>query len=338
MPNGEKESRVLHLIGKCVFLYYVFRNAGSYLKTKGSEAEPLLSPLSDSSALPQSVQDKIATLREGAERWKESRVMFEGDKARFLWWSFGLLIAAILLLVVSLAGQIGQTLTLQTAVRLAAGIFVFASAALFFASRFSSNAVKTREESLREIEYELDLWTFSVTGWERRAEKTLLEHDKRLRRYYDQNLGENNKVFAVGVACMILGLFILAGTIYAVYQLNRNPKNELDSKIIVASLGAIGSFFTNYVAAIYLKMHAAASKNLGTFHGRLVDTHQFLLANMVASRINDGERRETAFAQVATNLSKPRQNPAEPEAKGVIPKKNSGKKGSDDEEEEKKDE
>jgi hypothetical protein len=51
------------------------------------------------------------------------------------------------------------------------------------------------------------------------------------------------------------------------------------AKITTAALGAVGALLTNYVAAIYLKMNAAASENLASFHAKLAETHQLMLGN-----------------------------------------------------------
>jgi hypothetical protein len=56
-------------------------------------------------------------------------------------------------------------------------------------------------------------------------------------------------------------------------------------------IGAVGAILTNFVAAIYLRMNAATSENLAAFHSRLVETHELMLGNLLASRIdNDGQR------------------------------------------------
>jgi hypothetical protein len=173
---------------------------------------------------------------------------------------------------------------------------------LAFVLGISWRAEKFRLDSVsEELQFEIDLLKYPVQKWEIRAEKTLLQNDKRLRRYYDQNLAENNKLFYVGILCIVLGTVILGATLFTVYTLNAAT---IDVKIIVAILGAVGSLLTNYVAAIYLKLHAAASKNLGTFHGRLVDTHQVLLASMIASRIDDDAKRWVTYANVAEYIVK----------------------------------
>jgi hypothetical protein len=60
----------------------------------------------------------------------------------------------------------------------------------------------------------------------------------------------------------------------------------------------------NYVAAIYLKMHADATSSLTAFHSRLVETQQTLLANLLASRIEDESKRWDTLSQLALNVAK----------------------------------
>jgi len=61
---------------------------------------------------------------------------------------------------------------------------------------------------------------------------------------------------------------------------------------------------TNYIAAIYLKMHASATNILASFHSRLVETHQLLFGNLLASRIEDDKIRWQTLSQLALNVSK----------------------------------
>ena len=160
------------------------------------------------------------------------------------------------------------------------------------------------ERNVEDLKFEIDLLRFPVTPRETRAEKTLLQHSKHLLRYYNQNLSENKTVLWVGVGCIILGIVILGITIYLIgFKLGTETK--IESKIIIGFLGTVGSLLTNYVAAIYLKMHAAASTNLGKFHSRLVETHQMFFSNLIASRIGNDKVYWDTLSKVAVNLSRP---------------------------------
>lgn len=161
--------------------------------------------------------------------------------------------------------------------------------------------VRDIEQEIREVEFELDLQQFERSPVETKAEKTLRLNDAQLQRYYSLNLSQNTWVFVVGIGCMILGLGLMVGTLYLI----TNYADTLDAKIITGVLGSIGTFLTSYVAAIFLKMHSSATQHLGGFHSRLVDTHQILLASVVASRIENEELREKTMAQLALQVVDP---------------------------------
>jgi hypothetical protein len=120
-----------------------------------------------------------------------------------------------------------------------------------------------------------------------------------LRRYHDINLQQNTWVFSLGVLCILLGVAVIGVTFYLVISVAQT----LDAKVITGALGAIGSLLTNYIAAIYLKMHSAATANLAAFHNKLVDTHQTLFGNLVASRIEDDKLRGDTLAKLALHVA-----------------------------------
>lgn len=159
--------------------------------------------------------------------------------------------------------------------------------------------IRDIEQEIREVEFEIDLQQFERTQIETKAEKTLRLNDAQLQRYYSLNLSQNTWVFVVGIGCMLLGLTLVGVTLYLVI----NHAENLDSKIITATLGGVGTLLTSYVAAIFLKMHASATQHLGGFHSRLVDTHQILLASVVASRISDETLREKTLSELSLRVA-----------------------------------
>lgn len=159
--------------------------------------------------------------------------------------------------------------------------------------------IRDIEQELKEVEFEADLQQFERTQIETKAEKTLRLNDAQLQRYYSLNLSQNTWVFVVGIGCMLLGLTLVGATLYLVI----NHAENLDSKIITATLGGVGTLLTSYVAAIFLKMHASATQHLGGFHSRLVDTHQILLASVVASRISDETLREKTLSELSLRVA-----------------------------------
>jgi len=112
-------------------------------------------------------------------------------------------------------------------------------------------------------------------------------------------------LFAVGVVCIVLGAAVVALTFYWV----TNMTNGVQEKIIVASLGGIGAILTNFIAAIYLKMHSTASESLNVFHSKLVESQELLLSNLLASRIEDDSKRWDTLSAIATSIVQRNRNP-----------------------------
>jgi hypothetical protein len=167
---------------------------------------------------------------------------------------------------------------------------------------FTQGRLRTLDQDLQALEFEIDLLQFNVNPRETRAEKVLRINSLQLQRYYDLNLNQNVWVFSLGIFCIFLGLGVIGATLYLIL----NVAEGLDTKIITGVVGSIGSFLSSYVAAIYLKMHAAATSHLGSFHSRLVDTQELLLGNLLASRIEDDSKRWETLSKIALNMSKSR--------------------------------
>jgi hypothetical protein len=161
--------------------------------------------------------------------------------------------------------------------------------------------------NVEELDYKIDLQRYRVSATEARAEKILRLNDFQLRRYYESTLRQNAFVFWLGLFCILLGVGISGYALWLVAAptaVAAAAKAGLADKIVTAALGAVGALLTNYVAAIYLKMHAEAAKNLVTLHSRLVDTHRSLFGNLVASRISDEKLRWETLAKIAITVSK----------------------------------
>lgn len=158
--------------------------------------------------------------------------------------------------------------------------------------------IKDTEAQIKETGFELDLQSFQRNEIELKAEKTLRLSDVQLERYYGLNLSQNANVFLLGIGCIIAGLLIAAASVYAVIFLAK----PVETQIITGVLGAISSLLVNYVAAVYLKLHASAAAHFEGFHTRLVQTHQILLAGVVASRIQDTALREKTLADLSLKV------------------------------------
>ncbi|PEW72920.1 hypothetical protein CN448_05760 [Bacillus cereus] len=153
---------------------------------------------------------------------------------------------------------------------------------------------------LQEIENELDLLSISHSSLEERSEKLFKHHHLELKRYYDENLKQSSWIFVVGIACILIGFAIIGITLYFLIA---NSSNELENKIIVASVGAIGAILSNFIAVIYLKMHSEAVKSLTEFHNRFVNTHHFYFSNFLLSKIQNEDKREDALVELALKIN-----------------------------------
>jgi len=103
----------------------------------------------------------------------------------------------------------------------------------------------------------------------------------------------------VGLVCLLAGLFIVGAAVWAVFRLDLPQQKDW----LVAALGAIGGILANYVAAVYLRMHAGAAQSLNDFHSRLVSTHRLHFANFLASKIATQDKLEATLQKMAEELA-----------------------------------
>lgn len=154
---------------------------------------------------------------------------------------------------------------------------------------------------LQEIENELDLLSLKHASNEERSEKLFKHHHLELKRYYDENLKQSSWLFIVGLICILIGFIIIGVTFYFLIT---NISNELENKLIIASVGAIGAILSNFIAVIYLKMHSETVNSLTQFHNRFVNTHHFHFANFLLSKIENKDKREDALVELAVSINK----------------------------------
>jgi hypothetical protein len=158
--------------------------------------------------------------------------------------------------------------------------------------------VRQIDSDIQDMDFQIDLLSFQENIREARAEKLLRISEFQLRRYYDLNISQNSWVFALGIFCIILGVAVIGTTLFLVIGVVKS----MEAQIITATVGSIGAILSNFVAVIYLKMNTAATDNLKVFHSRLVETNQSLLGNLLASRIENDEKRWDTFSQLSVQL------------------------------------
>ena len=177
---------------------------------------------------------------------------------------------------------------------------------------------RTNENDIQELDFQIDLHQYEATLREGRAEKVLRINNFQLRRYHDINLRQNTWVFCLGLFCILIGVAVIGVTFYLVLY----AAQTLDAKIITGVLGGIGALLTNFIAAIYLKMHASAVGNLSSFYTKLVDTNQTLFGNLVASRIENEDLRDMTLSKLALLVAGSKEKDEKESQKGA---KNMGK-------------
>jgi hypothetical protein len=233
----------------------------------------------------------IETIKDLQDRQRKR----ESGRRRLRWIQFGCLLVAVVFIAAAVFMAYGWQKNYW--------VFFFSLYGLGAAVLFPSfrSRVHELDVDIQEIDYKIDLQRFQVSVGEMRAEKILRLNDFQLRRYYESTLKQNGWVFWLGIFCIVLGVGIAGFTLWFVIWPQAGA--NLSDKIVTATLGAVSSLLTNYVAVMYLKMHASASAAMMTFHERLVATHQSLFGNLVASRITDDKLRWDTLAKIALNVS-----------------------------------
>ena len=168
---------------------------------------------------------------------------------------------------------------------------------------FTAAAIKrvdliSLQQDKEELEFEIDLDREQVRPEQRRAEKYLWHYKRQLRRYHDLNLKQNVTNSAIGLSAIVLGILIAVAAAYiAIYAVSTK-----EARIIVAILGGNSSVLLTYLAAIYVKMHAAtpAARN---FNSSSLEIQQMLLGDLMASQIENPQIRERTISKIALNLA-----------------------------------
>jgi hypothetical protein len=246
----------------------------------------------DTPGVPREQQGQLQPLRqrlEGLLKWHRS--------AQLLYYlCIALALAGLFSGILARWWNSGRQITRTELVAYLCGVGALAVVPMFRAK------LRDVEADIQDVDLRIDLYSYPASSREIRAENILRLNDIQLRRYYDLNLSQNRWVFGLGIACIALGTCIIGLSLYLVLERTHGDRNE---QIIIAVLGGIGAFLTNFVAAIYLKMNASTTETLATFHSRLVETHQALFGNLLASRIEDDNRRWDTLGALALRVAEP---------------------------------
>ena len=129
-----------------------------------------------------------------------------------------------------------------------------------------------------------------------KAEAALQVNRLHLKAYNDQVRGQGKVIFWVGVGCIAVGFgIIIAGFPYV------TSDRDVDDKIVVAALSAVGGVIANFIAVIYLRMFSETLKAVGQFHSRMVGTHNLYFADYLATKSGAGQSQ--TFGTMAESLT-----------------------------------
>ncbi len=173
----------------------------------------------------------------------------------------------------------------------------------FWASSFAFTPYEFELE-IRQTEDELDLVDTPASKEEQAAQKLFKLHQLELNKYYDQTLKQSRWIFFAGLFCLFLGFGVIGITLWIVKDAN-NKNVQL-----AAILGGIAGILSNFIGAVYLKMHSETIKSLTEFHNRLVNTHYLHFGNFLLAKIETDKLREESLARMAVNLSTNEKHPA----------------------------
>lgn len=247
--------------------------------------------------------DSVGVLRNRREQLKAREEQLQEKYRLTRWLVSPVLIVCFPLIEVILMVVVSHSYYLYG---LMAALFLVYGITFLFGTFYLDSTLRTIRPQIEDLDFQIHLKQMSGSSdIEKRSEEQLRYNNLQLSRYYEQNLRHNNSAFWLGVFCIFIGTCVIAATFYFVLYVGKS----LDAQIVTGVIGGIGAIMTNFIAAIYLMMHGSTTKNLAGFHSRLVDTHKILLANLVASRIENSETREETLKQLAINLSRQSSDP-----------------------------
>jgi hypothetical protein len=198
----------------------------------------------------------------------------------------------------------------QPSVRLGHGSlgvgFVCGAMGLIVIALYYNRKVRRDEQDLSDLQFEHDLLRYKVEPFESRAEKLLSVNQIQLRRYYELNLQQARGIFVVGIGCIAAGLVVIGVTFWIVWMVasaTSSFTNKEHTQTIVALVGAVGTVLTNFVAALYFRMHHLIGKSLVQFHAKLASTHDLFFANVLAASIRNKTERSQTLVRLAVAIA-----------------------------------
>lgn len=127
-----------------------------------------------------------------------------------------------------------------------------------------------------------------------RAEKLFRMNQKELMRYYDMNLAQTKFLSRPGIMMIIFGILIAAVSIYMYIS--------IDSDKALLFVGSLSGIIVDFIGAIFIKMYTKNIEAAVKFHAKFAESNNLLLANSIANKIEDDNKREDTLAEISKNI------------------------------------
>jgi hypothetical protein len=96
-------------------------------------------------------------------------------------------------------------------------LILFIGAVVLVVALADREKIRENEADIRQLEFQIDLFSHELSQRELKAEKLLRLNDFQLRRYYDMNLYQNRRVFNLGIGCIIGGVLTIIATLHELH-------------------------------------------------------------------------------------------------------------------------
>ena len=165
------------------------------------------------------------------------------------------------------------------------------SVSCFFYFKESKKIEKLDEDARKE---EKEFSEIALEQKELRAEKMFRMNQKDLMRYYDMNLTQTKFLSALGIMMVIFGMLIVAASLYMYMSLNADK--------VLLFVGNLSGIIADFVGAVFIKMYTKNIEAAVKFHAKFAESNNFLLANLIANKIENEKLRETTLSEISKNI------------------------------------
>lgn len=150
---------------------------------------------------------------------------------------------------------------------------------------------KLEEETRRE---EMEFSEIDLEKRVLRAEKLFRMNQKELMRYYDMNLSQTKFLSRLGITMVLFGIMMVAVSLYMYVS--------KDADMILLSVGSLSGILVDFIGAIFIKMYTKNIEAAVEFHSKFAESNNLLLANSIANKIEDDNKREDTLSEISKSI------------------------------------